>query len=78
MLAAGGVDHMPLCCRLPPKKYPAWPRNQFIEILEPVLLNNCVKWKRNWTTYDNWLCPHCLCLAWGKKRFICLGGFMNV
>lgn len=48
--AAGRVPHKghtPLCCRPPPKKYPAWPRNQFIEIFKPVLLNDCVKWKRN-------------------------------
>lgn len=50
MLAARRVlhkAHTPPPCRALPERYLAWPRNQFIEILEPVLLKDWVKWKRN-------------------------------
>lgn len=66
--------HMPLPCRTSPKGYLAWPRNQFIEILEPVLFNDWVKWKRNKVI----AIPISYLFRLGKKGFICLGGFMNV
>lgn len=66
--------HMPLPCRTSPKGYLAWPRNQFIEILEPVLFNDWVKWKRNKVI----AIPISYLFRLGKKGFICLGDFMNV
>lgn len=76
MLAARRVlhkAHMPLPCRAPPKRYLARPRNQFIEILEPVLLDDWVKWKRNKAIAMPISCVFSL----GKKGLIRLGDFMN-